>query len=495
MQVRLDTLEKQLNNKMSNYGKAMTFLQRNMSIQEKIMFIFASENLTQMFRRIRYIREYSSFQRAQGMLIRDEQADVRNTKNSLLDAKNNLLASKSMMQKTQNDLQFTKNSCEQKVQYLNQNLNMVKEEIANYQRREAAIDAQIDRIIQAEIEAERRRQAEEARRRAEAEARVAAARAEAARKAAQAKAEKQAAAAKAAKAAAAAKAAEAKRKADAEAKKKAEAAAQAAAAKRKAQQDALNAKRAAEARKKAEDERKRAEAAARKAKSDAEKAEAARKAEEARRRAAEAKRQEEEAKRKEAEAKRQAEEAKAAEEAARKRAEAEAREAKERAKEAERTTERAAKVERQEAKATKAAPETDQLSSSFEANKGRLPLPVAGGQIVRHYGRYTVSGASNVTLDNKGIDIKGSAGGAVRAVFNGRVSSIFQYGGRYIVMIRHGKFISVYSGLAGVSVSNGTNVSTGQTIGSIGLDEAGEPVIQFQLRKESSKLNPEAWVR
>ncbi len=114
---------------------------------------------------------------------------------------------------------------------------------------------------------------------------------------------------------------------------------------------------------------------------------------------------------------------------------------------------------------------------------------------MRHYGKYTVSGASNVTLDNKGIDIRGASGGAVRAVFNGRVSSIFQYGGRYIVMIRHGKYISVYSGLSSVSVSNGSSVSTGQTIGSIGLDESGEPVIQFQLRKESSKLNPEAWVR
>jgi septal ring factor EnvC (AmiA/AmiB activator) len=136
------------------------------------------------------------------------------------------------------------------------------------------------------------------------------------------------------------------------------------------------------------------------------------------------------------------------------------------------------------------------LSANFEQNRGRLPAPITTSYIVvSRFGQYNVQGMKNVTLDNKGIDIKGSAGGAVRAVFNGRVSSIFQYGGRYIVMIRHGKFISVYSGLASVSVSNGANVSTNQTIGSIGLDESGEPVIQFQLRKESSKLNPEAWVR
>ena len=252
----------------------------------------------------------------------------------------------------------------------------------------------------------------------------------------------------------------------------------------------MNAKKAAEARKKAEAERKRAEAAARKAKSDAEKAEAARKAEEARKAAEEARRREEEAKRREAEAK-------AAEDAARRKAEAEARAAKEKAREAEKTTEMAAKIERSEAKANRISTgdASDNLSSSFEANKGRLPLPVSGGTIVGHYGKYTVSGASKVTLDNKGIDIQGSPGCQAKAVFNGTVSSVFQYAGSYIVMIRHGKYISVYSGLSSVAVSNGSRVSTGQSIGSVGADENGKHVLQFQLRKESSRLNPEAWVR
>ena len=172
-------------------------------------------------------------------------------------------------------------------------------------------------------------------------------------------------------------------------------------------------------------------------------------------------------------------------------------EAVEKAREAEKTTEMAAKIERSEAKANRISTgdASDNLSSSFEANKGRLPLPVSGGTIVGHYGKYTVSGASKVTLDNKGIDIQGSPGCQAKAVFNGTVSSVFQYAGSYIVMIRHGKYISVYSGLSSVAVSNGSRVSTGQSIGSVGADENGKHVLQFQLRKESSRLNPEAWVR
>ena len=156
MEQKLDTLEKQLRIKIKNYGKAMTFLQRNMSIQEKIMFIFAADNLTQLFRRIRYIRDYSSYQRAQGMQIKEEQKQVMETKNQLLEAKNELLLSKSKLEKKRQDLESTKANCQEKVAYLNRNLSAVKDEIASYQKREAAIDAQINRIIQQEIEAARR---------------------------------------------------------------------------------------------------------------------------------------------------------------------------------------------------------------------------------------------------------------------------------------------------------------------------------------------------
>ena len=467
MQTRYDELAEELNDKMSKYGKAMTFLQRSMSIQEKIMFIFASDNLAQLFRRIRYIKEYSSYQRAQGTLIREEQNEVRNTKNSLLQAKADLETSMYKLETKKKDLEITKADCQKKVEFLNQNLNEVKSQIDAYQKREAAIDAQIERIIQAEIEAARKKAEEEARRKAEA-----------ARKAAEAK----------AKAEAAKKAAEAKARAEAQAKAKAEAERKAAEAKRKAEQDALTAKKAAEAKKKAEAERKAAEAAARKAKSDAEKAEAERKA-------AEARKKEEAAKKAAEEAKRREDAAKAAEEAAKKKAEAEAKAAKEKAKEAEKTTEKAAKIERSEYKASSVESTSDAASAAFEANKGRLQLPVSGGAIVGHYGKYTVAGAANVTLDNKGIDIKGAPGCVARSVYAGTVSSIFNYAGSYIVMVRHGKYISVYSGLSSVSVSNGTNVQSGQTLGAVGTDENGNHILHFQLRKGSSRLNPEAWVR
>ena len=123
-------------------------------------------------------------------------------------------------------------------------------------------------------------------------------------------------------------------------------------------------------------------------------------------------------------------------------------------------------------------------------------MPITGSYVIaRHYGTYSVQGLKAVTLDNKGIDIKGQEGAMARAVFDGEVSNVFQYGSSYIIMLRHGSYISVYSGLSSVAVSKGQKVTTRQSLGKVGRNSDGQIILQFQLRKESARLNPEQWVQ
>ena len=349
MTVELENLKRELADKKSKYSKAMVYMQRQKTVQEKLMFVFSASNLEQMIRRARYIREYATFQRAQGQIIKQQQAEVHRKQNELLDAKTKLETHRVALEETRKLLERDKGNCQKKVEFLNKNLATVQQQIKEYQRKEAELNAQIDRIIQEEI-AEARRRAEAERRRREEEAR---------------------------------KRAEADRLAAANAKKKGSKAPTTPAA-----------PAAAPSAWEAED------AADRK------------------------------------------------------------------------------------------------LSSSFTANKGRLPMPITGSySIVGRYGTYTVAGLRNVTLDNKGIDIRGQQGAQARSVFDGTVSSVFQYGGQYIVMVRHGSYISVYSGLSSVSVKKGTKVSTKQVLGNVGTDDNGNYVLHFQLRQESSRLNPQQWVR
>ena len=131
------------------------------------------------------------------------------------------------------------------------------------------------------------------------------------------------------------------------------------------------------------------------------------------------------------------------------------------------------------------------ISGSFESNRGRLPIPITGAyRIVSHFGQYNVEGLKNVTLDNKGINIRGEAGAQARSIFDGEVSGVFSFGGTMVVMVRHGSYISVYCNLASVSVRRGQKVSTRQALGRIGQDN----ILQFQLRRETAKLNPESWL-
>lgn len=182
---------------------------------------------------------------------------------------------------------------------------------------------------------------------------------------------------------------------------------------------------------------------------------------------------------------------------------AEARATEARRKEAARTETSGSKEE--DAVITPATPKMDAykvdsddrtLVSSFEKNRGALPVPITGPYvIVGHYGQYDVPGLRNVRLDNKGIDIKGQAGANARAIFDGEVSAIFQYNGLTNVLVRHGNYISVYCNLQSVQVQKGSKIHTRDIIGKIHTNAEGNTILHFQLRKETAKLNPEVWIR
>lgn len=237
------------------------------------------------------------------------------------------------------------------------------------------------------------------------------------------------------------------------------------------------------------------------------------KAEEARRKAEEAKRKAEEAKRKAAE---EAARRKAAEQAARAKAASTPKTAaksstpkatakastgtKSGGKNATATTSSAPKATAQatESPAPKYnAPDTSdrKLSTNFAANQGRLPVPITGSYVISaHYGPYSPEGLSGVTLDNKGTNFSGKSGAQARCVFDGEVTSVFSLAGMTNVIVRHGSYISVYCNLSSTSVKVGQKVSTRQILGPIARDASGNATLHFQLRKETTKLNPERWI-
>lgn len=136
------------------------------------------------------------------------------------------------------------------------------------------------------------------------------------------------------------------------------------------------------------------------------------------------------------------------------------------------------------------------LGADFTNNRGKLPWPVDNGFVSIPFGRYTIED-TKITGDNPGITIATkAAGGSVKAVFDGVVSAIHNYGDGAAIVIRHGKYFTSYSNLSGVNVAKGETVKTGQVIGRVGeSDDGSGGQLDFMLMIESQNVNPAPWLR
>ncbi len=159
-----------------------------------------------------------------------------------------------------------------------------------------------------------------------------------------------------------------------------------------------------------------------------------------------------------------------------------------------------AKIEKQIKQQTLSTPSLTQeqqlLAGGFEANEGRLPWPVAQGHISGAFGKHPHPVYKEVIIENKGIYLQTTKGASARAVFDGEVSSCFVMNDTYAVIIQHGNYRTVYSGLSKLSVKQGDKVTAKQPIGTIytNPDEDNKTELYFQIYKDRNILNPSLWL-
>lgn len=341
---QLRTLKAELAERQRRYASSVRYTQRNRKMQSRMMFILSAKTVNQMYRRTRFMNEYSTYQRAQGEAVRQKQSQVNSKREEMEQTKREQTAMLERHEQAQQTLQRQQGQKQQMAGELRKQQRTVAELIDRQQKEEAEINAQIERIVAEEIAREQARLEQERKRREEQQRR----------------------------------------------------------------EEESNTSRQARNTQKTQ-------------RSTAEKNGATGQT------------------------------------------------------------------------GTSAADDKDtRLSGSFAGNKGRLPMPITGAyQMVCGFGDNVVDGAKGVRLTSKGIYLKGQPGAQARCVFDGEVSKIFSTGKSYIVMVRHGRYISVYSDLASVSVTAGQKVSTCQTLGRLGPTH----IMQFQLRNWTELLNPRLWLR
>ena len=126
--------------------------------------------------------------------------------------------------------------------------------------------------------------------------------------------------------------------------------------------------------------------------------------------------------------------------------------------------------------------------SNPEAYKriGKTIKPL-NGQIVVYFGQKKAG-----VVESNGIEIKGKLGNPVVASKSGTViyADAFQGLGKVVMIDYGGGMIGVYGNLLAIKVSLNSNVSSGQTIGVLGLSSDKEPNLYYELRANLRAIDP-----
>ena len=148
-------------------------------------------------------------------------------------------------------------------------------------------------------------------------------------------------------------------------------------------------------------------------------------------------------------------------------------------------------------------PETKEaaaLGKSFESNRGGLPWPVDKGSVTEGFGKNPHPTLPNVFTNNNGVDISAPKNAQVRCVFEGEVTTVMNIAGAgKVVIVKHGNYRTVYSGLQSVFVKQGSKISTKQVIGSlVSKDGQNTSILHFEIHQvvgtNVNSLNPSLWI-
>ena len=139
--------------------------------------------------------------------------------------------------------------------------------------------------------------------------------------------------------------------------------------------------------------------------------------------------------------------------------------------------------------------EIEQDAFLFEVQKGYLEWPVKNAVLISSFGEKKHPVYDKITIRNDGINFLVPSFSVVKVVFDGVVSKIVTLPtNQFAIIVRHGKYFTVYSGLDHIKVSAGDSVQKNQEIGSY-EDVNGKLILNFQVWSGTEKLNPKLWLK
>lgn len=135
----------------------------------------------------------------------------------------------------------------------------------------------------------------------------------------------------------------------------------------------------------------------------------------------------------------------------------------------------------------------------FAANKGKLPSPLSHTYVVAQgFGVQQHRSIKTLKVNNTGVDLETAPGASARAVFPGEITGVFmQKGLNYVVLVRHGEYLTVYANLQEIKVKKGAKVKVGDVLGTVAASPVNSDRAQlhFEIRREREKFDPLLWLK
>lgn len=163
-------LESELKEKQKSYAKAVDGMLRNRQNDNKLLFVLSGKSLTESYRRLRYLREYSEWRSTQASEIKEKNNTLKTKREELIKMKAGKQALLSQRTSEQSNLKQEETSYQQEVGEAQAKQKDLQKILSQKRTQAAALDKQIEKLIAEEIARQEREAARKARERAAAAA-------------------------------------------------------------------------------------------------------------------------------------------------------------------------------------------------------------------------------------------------------------------------------------------------------------------------------------
>ena len=149
----IGNLRKELTALKKDYAEMIRKSYKSKSSQNRLMFLFSSESFLQAYKRIQYMKQYASFRKKQGDEIADKTTTLQTLTTTLINQKRKKEALVSENRKVQQTLEVERKSQEVLIFSLKKRASSLATSIKQKQKKAAAIDREIERLIREAIAA------------------------------------------------------------------------------------------------------------------------------------------------------------------------------------------------------------------------------------------------------------------------------------------------------------------------------------------------------